>query len=196
MANAPAKRMENQTLENVEIMWRNFEGKEGQFNAAGDRNFCIRLQPAMADRLAEAGWTVKSLPPREEGDTETLFIKVKVKYSEKARPPRVVMITSKGRTSLTEDMLMLLDWADIAKVDCIVRPYQWDIRGQSGVAAYLQTIFVTIREDELELKYADVPELESAQKSVTADATPGDEFDTIEGSFLEDQHALGQAPGF
>jgi hypothetical protein len=34
-----------------------------------------------------------------------------------------------------------------------VRPYAWDVNGKTGVKAYLKTLFVTIDEDALELKY-------------------------------------------
>jgi len=174
-------RIENETLEGVRIMWRNFEGREGQFNAAGDRNFVVFLEDDKAEELASKGWTIKHTTPREEGDEPKPFIKVKIKYSQKARPPRVVMITGRGRNNLTEDMLMILDWVDIENVDLIIRPYSWDIRGSQGVTAYLQAIYVTIREDALEKKYADVPELESgrqldsAQKAITG----GNEFEDM-----------------
>lgn len=74
------------------------------------------------------------------------------------------MITSRGRTPLGEDEVSILDWADLANVDLIVNPYHWDVNGRQGVSAYLQTIFATIEEDELELKYADVPD--SAQSAI------------------------------
>lgn len=197
MANTPAKRMENQTLEGVEIMWRNFEGREGQYNAAGDRNFVLKLSQEKADELAAAGWNVKFLPPREEDSEGTYFLKIKVKFHPKMRPPRVVMITSKGRTNIPEDLLMALDWADLESVDLMIRPYIWDpARGPQGVSAQLVAIYATIREDELELKYAHVPELEGAQKAVTADATPGNEFEDLGEIVGEERYALEQGRGF
>jgi hypothetical protein len=66
------------------------------------------------------------------------------------------MVTSRGRTNLGEAEVDLLDWADITNVDLIVRPYEWTVSGKSGIKAYLQAIYVTIEEDALELKYADL----------------------------------------
>jgi len=66
------------------------------------------------------------------------------------------MITSRGRTTLREDDVELLDWADIRIADLIVRPYEWAVNGKTGIKAYLQSIFVTIDEDALELKYSEV----------------------------------------
>jgi hypothetical protein len=60
---------------------------------------------------------------------------------------------------LHEDEVEILDWADIQMTDLIVRPYEWAVNGKTGIKAYLQSIFVTIQEDELELKYADIDDI-------------------------------------
>ena len=139
-------------VEGARIIFRNFAGKEGQYNREGDRNFAVVLTPEVAEQMLMDGWNVRALPPREEGDEETPYISVAVNF--KNRPPRVVMITSSGRTSLTEDTVEVLDFADIANADLIARGYEWVVGGKSGVKAYLQSLFVTVEEDALERKYA------------------------------------------
>lgn len=159
-SNAVARRgekMQNLTMEGVRLIFRNFAGEERTMNAAGQRNFGVVIPHEIADDLVELGWPVKYLRPREEEDLPQPWLKVKVKMDGK-RPPRVVIITSRGRTTLDEDTIGILDWADMANVDLIVRPYEWEVQGNTGVSAYLQTIFVTIQEDELERKYSQVPE--------------------------------------
>lgn len=156
------RRIPNLTLEGVRIAFRNFAGVEGQYNRAGDRNFAVMLPPDLATDLVEQGWNVKQLRPREEGDAPQDYIQVSVSY--KARPPRVVLITSRGRQNLTEDEISILDWADIRNVDMILNPYEWTVNGKSGIKAYLGSLYVTIFEDELELKYSDVPD--SAQNAI------------------------------
>jgi hypothetical protein len=150
-------------MEDARIVFRNFAGAEGMYNREGDRNFCVLLDEDTAQMMLEDGWNIKRLKPREEGEQGTPYIQVSVGF--KGRPPRMVMITSKGRIELGEEECILLDWADIDKVDLIVRPYHWNVNGRTGVKAYLKSIFVTIHEDYLELKYADVPvaEVESAK---------------------------------
>lgn len=146
-------------MEGVRILFRNFAGKEGRYNREGDRNFAVLIDDDVANTLLEDGWNVKYLKPREddEGADETpqAYLPVSLKYG-KGRPPRVVLVTSRGRTNLDEDSIEMLDWADIQNVDLIVRPYEWSVNGKTGITAYLQSIYVTIEEDALELKYAEM----------------------------------------
>lgn len=149
----------NVVMENVRIIFRNFKGKEGMYNREGDRNFAVLLDEKTAELMAADGWNVKHLKAREEGDEEQAYLQVSVNF--KGRPPRIVMITSRGRNDLGEDECELLDWADIRNVDLIVRPYDWSVNGKTGTKAYLKSLFVTIEEDELELKYADMDDIPS-----------------------------------
>ena len=145
------------TIENARIIFRNFAGREGQYNREGDRSFGVIIEdPEVEKRLKLDGWNVKYLKPRDEEDEDTPWVPVSVSY--KGRPPRVVMINSRGRTDLGEDEVEVLDWMELENVDMILNPYEWNVNGKSGVKAYLKTMFATILEDDLELKYADIAE--------------------------------------
>jgi hypothetical protein len=91
-------------MEGVRIIFRNFAGKEGQYNREGDRNFAVLLDDKIAEDMAADGWNVKWLKPREDDEAEETqaYLPVSVKF-DRGRPPRVVMITSRGRTNLGED---------------------------------------------------------------------------------------------
>jgi len=141
-------------MEDARIIFRNFEGREGRYNRAGDRNFCVLLPEELAAQMAEDGWNIKALKAREQGDPDQPYIQVTVGF--KFKPPKIVLITSRGRNDIGEDMVDMLDWIDIAKVDLIIRPYDWNVSGNTGRTAYLKTIFITVNEDELELKYAEI----------------------------------------
>ena len=144
-------------IDDARIMFCNFEGRPGKFNRDGDRNFCVLLDEDIAQAMMSDGWNIKRLKPREDDEGElpegTPYIQVSVKYTHK--PPRIVLISSAGRTELTEDLVEMLDTVDIAKADLILNPYSWELPdGSSGVKAYLKTLFVIINEDELEKRYA------------------------------------------
>lgn len=140
-------------MEGVRIIFRNFTGKEGQYNREGDRNFAVLLDEKIATAMAEDNWNVKWLKPREGDEEETPQAYLPISVNFKGRPPRIVLITTRGRNNLDEHSVEMLDWADIINVDLIVRPYEWTVNDKTGIKAYLQSIYVTIEEDPLELKY-------------------------------------------
>lgn len=147
------------TIENAEILFRNFEGRPTAFNPdGGKRDFVVLLDEELAERLNADGWNVKRLRAREEGDLETPFIRVSLSY--KNRPPRVILISRKGRSTLPEDLVGMADFVDIERVDLTINPYRWEVRGEKGVKAYLDVIYIILRENPLDLKYADVMEID------------------------------------
>lgn len=145
-------------IEHAQLIFRNFAGEERMYNSAGDRNFSIVLPPDLAKKMLDEGWRVKQLKPREDIDGDTTegdyHIKVTVNY-KKGRPPRVVMITSKSRVDLGAEEVALLDAADIKNADLIINGWWSDMNG-GGYSAFLKSIFVTINEDELEMKYGSI----------------------------------------
>ena len=170
------------TMENATIIFRNFAGKEGKYNREGDRNFCVLLDEETASQMERDGWNIKYLRAREEGDVPQAYLKVSVSY--KMRPPRLVVITSKGRNTLTEDMIEVIDWLDINFVDLTINAYNWEVSGKTGVKAYLSTLYVVINEDPLDLKYQDLEELPSAGGRVVGELEAGPEHEVIEGEWV------------
>jgi hypothetical protein len=144
-------------MEGVRIVRRNFTGLEAQFNPPGQRNFLVLLPDNVAADMEADGWNVKYLQPKEDevdGKPQP-FLKVKVNF-EVDNPPQLVLVTERGKTKLTKDEMLLLDFAEIINVDLIVSPYNWDVSGKTGVTAYLKKGYFTIQEDALDVKYADV----------------------------------------
>jgi len=46
-------------MEGVRLIFRNFEGKEGKYNAAGDRNVGVVIDDATAEAMLADGWNIK-----------------------------------------------------------------------------------------------------------------------------------------
>lgn len=177
-------------LENHEIAFRNFAGAEKQYNAEGKRNFVVFLNPETAEQMARDGWNIKQLKQRDEDERPQDYLQVSVAFEN--RPPRIVVIAKDKKTTLTEDMVEMLDWADIDTCDVIINPYEWGpIQGKSGVKAYLKSLYVNIRIDAFEEKYENLQEVTIGG---LAAVESGEEPEAITGSFADghDVYVVGQ----
>jgi hypothetical protein len=142
-------------VENAKIIFRNFSGKSDKYNPQGFKTFCLLLEDDAAEMLQRDGWNIRWLPPREEGDSEQAFTNIRVNY-DGYRKPKVVTLTSFGKTYLDQDTINMLDWAEIEKIDLVINPSYWEVGDKSGLKGYLKSMYVTLIEDPFESKYRDV----------------------------------------
>jgi hypothetical protein len=142
-------------LEDVELIFRNFAGRPGMYNAEGERNFAVVLPQDVAEALARDGWNIKLRKSQDEDEPGQPYISVRVYFGK--YPPMIKMITyrdgERRTVDLDESNVEILDLVDIAQVDLIIRPNDWAVGGKTGRKAYLQSLYVTIIENPLELKY-------------------------------------------
>ena len=149
------RRTENLVIEGAKLIFKNFAGEESKFNRRGNRNFCVVLEQEDAMNLMDAGWNIKELNTRE--DEEPLYY-LQTSVSFDNIPPKVVLISGRTKTMLDDTTIDTLDYAEIANVDLIIRPYHWEVNGKTGIKAYLKTMYVTVEVDEFADKYEDIEE--------------------------------------
>lgn len=148
-----AKIVDNIVIDGARIWARNFAGKADKFNAAGNRNFNVWLEPGIAKKLEADGWNIKYYIPKTDPDAEPKpFIKVAASYQY--FPPKIYRVSGGKRILLDEDNIGTLDWEEITKVRIVIRPYQWEVNGRSGIKAYVKTMYVEVEEDPFEKEYS------------------------------------------
>ena len=141
-------------IEDARIIYRNFAGVGSKFNREGDRNFAVIIpNEEIKDELVEMGWNVKIKPPREDYDEPFMFLPVKVKFN--SRGPAVYVVSGGKPTRLNEETVDMLDEIDIASVDMDLRAFDWEVNGNTGRTAYLQSINVTQNIDRFGARYAE-----------------------------------------
>lgn len=144
-------------LGDVRIGFKNFSGREGKFNAEGDRNFVVFLDFDKAQELASLGWNVKFPDQPEQDDSGEIvrepYLPVSVSY--KHQPPTVYLVDVENnhKTVLDEATVNLADSTTIVTSDLIINASHWSVNGNSGIKAYLKTAYLNIEPSPFFAKY-------------------------------------------
>lgn len=145
----------NINIEGATIIWKNFSGERDKFNP-GKRGFSVVIDDAvMADELRQEGWNIKERPLQEGADPSEQEWTLPVKLNMN-RYTQVWLIVRNHKTLLNENTVAQLDVVDIVDCDISIRPYEWEMGGRTGITAYVDSMYVTIRENKFADKYADL----------------------------------------
>lgn len=141
-------------INDARIVFRNFRGEGGPYNREGDRNFALVIpNEELADELVSDGWNVKFKDSIEEGDPRFIFLPVKIKFND--RGPHIYLRTGEVVNKLDEESVGCLDDIDIRSVSLDIRPFDWEVNGKTGRAAYLQSMEVVQEIDRFAARYAE-----------------------------------------
>ena len=142
-------------MEGVRIGFRNFEGRERPYNRKGDRDFVVFLDDEFAKELEVEGWNIKWPKPNDfikpEEDDRNPYLPVSVGFE--FYPAKVYIISNENVTPIGAEEAEMLDWAELENVDLVVRPYEWEVNGKSGIKAYLKAGYFTIVTNAFDDKY-------------------------------------------
>ncbi len=164
------------TIQNAEIIWKNFAGAQKKFNKEGERSFTVVLKPSndeehplminesaitsfeqlavIVNTMVEAGWNIKVKMPDIEGEPPFITLPVKVSYENFA--PKVWLVHNGVRQLLDEDTVSNLDDVSLKYCDMQINPYHWSVNGDSGIKAYLNQLYAILDPEDLAAKYANI----------------------------------------
>lgn len=143
-------------VEDAKLIFKNFAGRPGQYNAAGERSFNLVIDdPEIAQQMRDEGWNVKIKAPREEGDGPFCYLPVSVVFPTPERnfPMRITQFTKNGPIDFTEENVGELDRARFTSCKVAIRPYNWHTAQGSGIKAYLRTMHVVLEEGDFASDY-------------------------------------------
>ena len=173
------------TFRDAMLIYKNFAGVKKQYNNEGDRNFSILLEEGQALQLQQDRnkwgdtWNIKPVKKRDPDEEQLYHLKVAVKFGD--YPPDCWLMSSGGKIKLPEEMVGMLDKLQAVKIDLTIAASDWEVNGNTGRKAYLETIYFRMYENELALEYRDVPEIGSVSQNMPleleAGQRPGDYID-------------------
>lgn len=146
-------------IENAKLMggrFKNFSGAKTEYNREGDRYINIKLPEEMVEPLENAGWTIKTLKPKEEGDAPVRYINVKIRYKSQGgkKDPKIYKgVSADNMHLIKEENVGDLDKDEIVKMDIVINPSYFDRNGKEGYSAYLDTLYVIIKGNRFQSKY-------------------------------------------
>lgn len=146
-------------IRNAELRFKNFAGVGKKFNAEGDRNFHVVINPNDADKLQKDGWNIKWHEPRNEDEDRWASLKVAARFDK--YPPTVMIRTDGVTTPLNAGSVGILDWATLSNVNVMITASYWTTATGKGFKAYLSRLMADVDSDDFEfagfVKPADHP---------------------------------------
>lgn len=155
-------------ISKAQICFRNLAGKPTKFNSKGGvRDFAIILDNYDdVESLINMGFPVKYFNKKEPTAPDVPYLKVKVnfRYSDDGTEllsPHIYLVERDpnnpekivNKKLVTPQLAAIADQAELDYCDIVIRPYGWEVNGNSGVAAYLDKMFMNLHIDEFESQY-------------------------------------------
>lgn len=147
-------------IRDCKIDYRNLSGTKNEYNPNGARKFCVILDDeAVVNRMKGDGWNIKPYKPNRENHAPEWKLEVEARWRNregeplpKRLQPRIYILGRK-KTELGEEDVDQIDGANIDKVSLTIRPRLWEMRGQSGIKAFVKNMYVYVTLDELDAEF-------------------------------------------
>ncbi len=141
-----------------EIAYSNFSGRPTQFKPeGGERTVTFVIPPEIVEDLKADGWNIREQVFANDPDREPRYLlEARLTFRTRngqPRDPKIFIVRSDSMVHMTEETIDTLDRADILSVDAVLGPSYWEWGGRRGIRAYVNSMYVTIKENPIDEKY-------------------------------------------
>ena len=141
-----------------QVFMINFAGRCTDNNPNGHKQFNVIIEDEeLAEKLKADGWNIFRTKESEKYGPSKPAICVEMRWHDKEElqylNPIIYKCTSKKKTKLTEDLVPDLEKDEILNIDLNINPSYWKVNGKEGIKAYVEKMWVTIEDDDMEEKY-------------------------------------------
>lgn len=151
-------RVNDISITDGEIAYSNFSGRPTEFRPEGGyRTVTFVIPDDIAQKLIDDGWNIRQQTFNNDPEREPRYL-LECKFSYKTRDgrprdPKIFIVRDDSLVHMTEDTVGTLDAADILSVDAVIGPSYWEWGGRKGISAYINSMYVKIKENPIDEKY-------------------------------------------
>lgn len=148
-------RIDDINIENGAIAYSNFSGRPTQYKPEGGvRTVTFIIPEESVDALTAAGWKIRKQVFEDESYRYLLEAKFTFRNRNgQPRDPKIFIIKNGKPVHVTEDTVDTLDRVDILSVDAVIGPVHWEWGGKEGITAYINSMYLNIKENPIDEKY-------------------------------------------
>lgn len=166
------ERINNINIEDGILAYTNFSGKKSE---SGKRTVTFVIPDDIAQDLIKDGWNLRLETFEKQPDRSPRYLlNCTIQYRTKdGRPkdPKIYLVRPNGLQHMTEETVDNLDGGvDILSVDAVIRPFYWEVGSRSGISAYINSMYITVKEEPVDAKYRKM--LQEMNEDVSIDDLP------------------------
>lgn len=151
-------RVNDINIVNGEIAYSNFSGRPTTYKPEGGvRTVTFVIPSDAAPELQEAGWKIRRQEFPNDPDREPRYLlEATLTFRTRngqLRDPKIFIVRPDSLVHVTEETVDTLDRAEIVNADAVLGPYYWENGNKRGIKAYVNSLYITVKENPIDEKY-------------------------------------------
>ena len=138
-----------------EIAYSNFAGRPTAYKPEGGvRTVTFVIPENVYEDLIKDGWKIR----RQEFEDGSYRYLLEATFlfrtrEGKLRDPKIFIVRDNELIHVTEETADTLDRAEIISADAVIGAYYYDYAGRQGIKAYINSLYLKIKENPIDEKY-------------------------------------------